>query len=680
MNIIDGFRRLFSGKSGETTEGKDTPVGYSFNGDELYKDDIVADIKQKLEKRRSERRTFEAQWLLNANFLYGHQYCDINVHTGEIETIEPLFDYSERGVFNRIAPLIETRLANIRTVKYAMTVNPRTSEIEDWEKADISSKLLRYTQSHTNFNSKLSDIAIPWAELTGTSFILSWWDTSKGNEVARIEHVEVDENGEETRTTETIYQGDLNYGVLSSYEVFPESLYKQEIEDQHDIIIEQIMTVEEIYDRYNIKVDGRQCQTYVLSPIAAAGGLGQENSVFGLSRQTVENSETVITYFERKSRAFPEGRTIIIIGDELIYYGPMPYEQIPLVAIKSKIVVGQFYGKSVIQDLIPLQRAYNAVCNKILEHVQNIASNAITVEQGSLIDIDEYIENGIPPNAILEYQKDSKPPQPLQRAPLDQSTLSQYQSLKNDMEYVAGISQLMVYGDTPSGVDSGVAIENLRQIDSTRLSLTTENIRASVKKVAILWLKIYKEHMTGYRVCQIAGSNDVGGVLTWCSDDINSFDVEFDTENELVFSQEKQRQNFIEAWNMGLFRDADGTIPREITTKFLELMKLGRYSDMMGVEDLQRQTAQRENTFFLNGVIPQRGEYDDDDIHLYEHKKFVLQMKFRVMQSKNPEYCARFYAHMKEHEAAIAQKLVAQQQILGGEQGAAIAAPGDIYG
>ena len=72
MNIIDGFRRLFSGKSGETTEGKGTPVGYSFNGDELYKDDIVADIKQKLEKRRSERRTFEAQWLLNANFLYGH--------------------------------------------------------------------------------------------------------------------------------------------------------------------------------------------------------------------------------------------------------------------------------------------------------------------------------------------------------------------------------------------------------------------------------------------------------------------------------------------------------------------------------------------------------------------------------------------------------------------------------
>lgn len=675
MSILDGIRRLFSGKTDET----DAPIAHDFEGKELTKEDVVAEIHNKLEKRRSERRSFEAQWLLNSNFLYGHQYCDINTYTGEIETIEPPYDYSERGVFNRISPLIETRMSHIKTVKYAMTVNPRTNELDDWEKADISTKLLTYLQSNTDFNGQLSELAIPWSELTGTSFILSWWDTSKGDEVARVESV-IDEDGEKKVTTESIYEGDLNYGVLSSYEVFPESLYKQKVEDQHDIIIEQVMTVEEIYDRYGVRVKGKSCETYVLTPVPAAGGLGQVNTVYGLSRQTVEDSEKVITYFERKSRAYPDGRIIIIIGDELIYYGGLPYEQIPLVAIKSKIVVGQFYGKSVIQDLIPLQRAFNAVCNKILEHIQNIASNAVTVEEGSLTDIDEYIENGIPPNAILEYRQGMKPPQPLQRAPLDQATINQYRDLKTDMEYVAGVSQLMVYGATPAGIDSGVAIENLRQIDSTRLSLTTELIRDSVRKVAIIWLKIYKEHMTGYRVCQIAGSNDVGGVLTWCSDDINSFDIEYDTENELVLSQDKQRQNFIEAWNLGLFRDADGTIPREITTKFLELMKLGRYSDMMGVEDLQRQKAQRENTFFLNGVIPQRGEYDDDDIHLYEHKKFVLQMKFIIMQQKNKEYCDRFYAHMKEHEMAITQKVLATQNLLGGVQGAAMAAPDNTNG
>ncbi len=101
---------------------------------------------------------------------------------------------------------------------------------------------------------------------------------------------------------------------------------------------------------------------------------------------------------------------------------------------------------------------------------------------------------------------------------------------------------------------------------------------------------------------------------------------------------------------------------------------------MMGVEDLQRQKAQRENTFFLNGVIPQRGEYDDDDIHLYEHKKFVLQMKFIIMQKKNKEYCDRFYAHMKEHEMAITQKVLATQNLLGGVQGAAMAAPDNTNG
>lgn len=669
MGIIDGIRRLFGDKTPDSVADK--PVGNDFLGKEIFKDDVVSDIKQKLEKRRADRRSFELQWLLNSNFLSGHQYCDINTNTGEIESIPPPFEYSERGIYNRVTPLIETRLANIRTVKYAMSVNPRTNEIDDWEKADISTKLLRYTQIYSKFNDCISDLIIPWAELTGTSFVLSWWDIGKGKEISRA----VMSDGDKT-TMEALYEGDLNYGVLSSYEVFPESLYKQNVSDQRDVIIEQIMSAEEIYDRYNIRIDGKQCDTYVLTPIPAAGGLGQENAVFGITRQTAEKSEKVITYFERKSRAFPDGRTIIIIGDELHYYGGMPYEEIPIVSVKSKIVVGQFFGKSVIQDLIPLQRAYNGVCNKILEYIQTITSNPLIVAKGSVEDIDEFIENGIPPNSIIEVDSgvaSGLVPRRLENSALPDTVISQYESLKGDMEYSAGVSQLMVYGAPPSSDTSGKAIENLRQIDSTRLSLTTENIRTGVKNIAIQWLKIYKLHMSGYRVCLISGSNDIGGVVTWCSDDINSYDVEYDSENELVLSQDQQRKNFLEAWQMGLFRDADGTIPREITQKFLELMKLGRYSDMMGIEDLQRQSAQRENTFFLNGIIPKRGEYDDDDIHLYEHKKFVLQMKFRIYQGKNKEYCDMYYAHMKEHEAVLVQR--AAQNIMQGEQGAAMAVP-----
>ena len=42
------------------------------------------------------------------NFLAGNQYCDMNTYRGDIEQIEPVYDWLEREAFNRIAPLIET--------------------------------------------------------------------------------------------------------------------------------------------------------------------------------------------------------------------------------------------------------------------------------------------------------------------------------------------------------------------------------------------------------------------------------------------------------------------------------------------------------------------------------------------------------------------------------------------
>jgi hypothetical protein len=52
------------------------------------------------------------------------------------------------------------------------------------------------------------------------------------------------------------------------------------------------------------------------------------------------------------------------------------------------------------------------------------------------------------------------------------------------MEYVAGVSQLMVSGNPRSGVDSGVAMQTLRDIDNTRLALTGNNIRDAVLDLA----------------------------------------------------------------------------------------------------------------------------------------------------------------------------------------------------
>ena len=638
-------------------------------GQVLYKEDIIQKVLEDLEKRKTERSILEQQWTLNANFLVGNQYCEINPYRGDIEQLEPVYDWLERETFNQIAPLIETRIANLRKINYMMKVKPATNELDDYAKAETSTNVLQHTQKATDFESK-KNTAINWNELTGNCFFLSWWDKDKGEKLAVEQILEVDENGEQTNKETAYFQGDLDYGLITPYEIYPESIFKQTIEAQRSIILEQVKTVDDIYDLYGVKVEGSNVETFELTPIGSGGGFGYENTTVTIGHRTIDNAEKVITYFERPSKHKPNGQMIIIVGDDnLVYYGDLPYSRIPIVQTVCIEVAGQFFGKSAIERMIPIQRAYNGCVNRIHEYIKHIAIGSYIAEEGS-IDIEEYEQNGQAPGAMLVYKSGTEAPTPIPNGVLPSEVMTERYNLKQEMEYAAGVSQLMVYGATPSGVTSGTAIDNLREIDNTRLSLTGDNIRNAVKKLAIMWLEIYKMYATTHRIVNYVGGNNIGKAIIWSNQDINSYDVDYTTENELLLSEDAQKQRFFDAYNMGLFTDSNGVIPPRVKQKALEYMKCGNYSDIMSIDQLQIQAAQRENVFFENGVIPEVSEFDEHEIHIEEHLRYILQMDFQLLKNRKPEYAEALENHLRQHKEVVAmeeqQKLMQMQGIGGG--------------
>lgn len=636
------------------------------DGNALFKEDIIAEILNELQKRKTQKGLLEKQWILNANFLAGNQYCDINLNSGDIEQTENAIDGTCREIFNNIAPLIETRIANLKKINYMMNVKPATNELDDYTKAEVSTSILQYTQKSTDFASK-KDTMIYWNELCGNCFWLSWWDKDKGEKYAEETIAEIDENGIEHKETKAYYQGDLDYGLVTPYEVFPENIFKQGVENQRSIILEQAKSVEDIYDLYGIHVEGGNVETFELTPIVSGGGFGYENTVLSIGHRTAENSAKIVTYLERPSKHKPNGRMIIIVGDEhIVYYGDLPYSKIPLVQTVCHEVAGQFFGKSTIQDLIPLQREYNNVMNSIHEYIKRISLGNLLVEEGSIVDMEELELHGCEPGYPIIYHNGSTPPHPLQNASLPSEFMAERQNLRNDMEYVAGVSQLMVTGNAPSSNMSGTAISNLVEIDNTRLSLTGDHIRNSVRKLAVLWLEIYKKYATAYRIVNYIGSNNIGKAFAWSSDDINSYDVEYTTENELMTSDEVQKQRFFDMFNMGLFTDDNGRIPMRVKMRMIEYTKAGNYGDIMNLNLLQMQAAQRENEFFKNGVIPQISDFDEHEVHIEEHKRYILQTDFYILKRKKPEYAAMFENHIKEHEKIAEEKQ--RQSVLGNIQ------------
>lgn len=667
--VIANVGSLFGLKGRDKDGNNANAIDVDEDGKTLFKEDIIQKVLDDLEKRKTERNPLEQQWTLNANFLVGNQYCDINPYRGNIEQIEPVYDWLERERFNQIAPLVETRIANLRKINHMMKVKPATNELDDYAKAEISTSVLQHTQKSSDFESKKNTM-INWNELTGNCFWLSWWDKDKGEKYAVEQTLDVDENGNEKKEETAYFQGDLDYGLITPYEVYPESIFKQTVEAQRSIILEQVKTVDDIYDLYGIKVEGSNVETFELTPVGSGGGFGYENTTVTIGHRTMDDAEKVITYFEKPSKHKPNGQMIIIVGDEhLVYYGDLPYSRIPLVQSVCIEVAGQFFGKSAIERMIPIQRAYNGCVNRIHEYIKRIAIGSFVAEEGS-INVEEFEAEGQAPGKLVIYAQGTNAPTPIQIGQLPAEIMQERYNLKQDMEYAAGVSQLMVYGQAPSGVTSGKALDNLMEIDNTRLSLTGDNIRNSTRKLSIMWLEIYKKYAKTHRIINYVGGNNIGKAIIWSNEDINSYDVDYVTENELLYSEEKQKQGFFDLFNMGMYHEKDGSIPTRVKIRAKELVKAGNFTDLVGIDELQIQAAQRENVFFENGVVPEISDFDEHEIHIEEHLRYVLQMDFQILKHKKPEYAEALENHLRQHKEAVAmeeqQAMMAQMQMASG--------------
>ena len=70
----------------------------------------------------------------------------------------------------------------------------------------------------------------------------------------------------------------------------------------------------------------------------------------------------------------------------------------------------EIYGSNgLVERLIPIQRAYNAVKNRELEYINRVSAGVIVVEDGS-VDVDDLEEDGVAPGKVIVYRSGSNAP------------------------------------------------------------------------------------------------------------------------------------------------------------------------------------------------------------------------------------------------------------------------------
>ena len=609
-------------------------------------EELVKFVRETFKTRREERRSLEQKWNLGLNYLNGNQYCEISP-TGAVEEEDPAFYWQNKNVYNHIAPIVETRLAKLSRVRPMMSVRAAGSDDSDLKTAKISSDVLNATAARINLDGVISKATL-WSETLGSAFYKVVWNGKGGKRVGELDG-------------DPVSEGDVDVFAVSPYEIFPDSLFRDDIAAVKSLIHARAMNVSDVERLYGVTVCGEDVDVFSLDKTPS--GVYSSGKI---TSAVAHDSVIVIEYYERPTEKYPNGRVITIAGDKLLSCGELPYKNgadgerdLPFVKQDSIPTAGAFFGTSIIDRLIPLQRAYNAVKNRKHEFMNRVSMGVITVEDGS-VDTDALIEDGLQPGKVIVYRQGSNPPKEMSAQSVPVDFTYEEERLTNEFITISGVSEISRNSAIPANVTSGVALQILVEQDETRLATTAENVRKAIKDVAKMVIRLFKQFAGEARMMKIAGDNKRAQVFYFNSSELTSDDVVFDTENELASTPAQKKSAVMELLSTGLLHDAQGKMSARTKAKVLEILGYGSLSNAQDLTELHVARAEEENLRFGKETV-EIEEYDDHVIHIDEHTRFLLSNVSGGRRDDKVKAAA--LEHLKKHKNALAE-LTARSEII----------------
>jgi hypothetical protein len=649
---------------GNNIQGSQGPINQLDPGTQ----EIVAFVEKEFKRREEERRPLELQWRLNAAFLEGNQYVDINTAAGTIDEIPPLYPWQEREVFNHIAPIVETRIAKLSRMRPILKVRPGSGEQQDIRASKICSQLISNVYNDNGIRD-LQNEAYLWSEACGSVLFKNVWNPNKGAVIAVAINAETGER-------EEIREGDIDTVLVPGQEIYPDSIYHQDIKQCKSIIHARAYHVDDTEEIWGVRVKPEKTVVMELQrTMTSIGGLGYGTGQYHFGTTELENHALVKEYHERPTKQHPQGRLIIVAGKQMLYSGPLPFPVdeddklgLPFTKVDCITRAGCFFGKTVVERCIPVQRRYNALRNRKAEHLNRVAIGQWTVEDGA-VDLDIFEENAGFPGAIHTYQKGFSAPQPVQQPSLPNDFNTELQDLLTEFSMLSGVSEMSRMSQAPPGVKSGVALSIALEQDDTRLSSTAQNVEMFLIENGKQWLRLYKAFSQGMRTIRRIGKDNVVELLDWQASDLRSDDVILDTFSALAESPAQRRQMIFDLLNTPLFIDPEtGKISKEMRAKIFEMIEFGNWESADDMDELHISKAERENRIMqTGGQIPSAANYDDHLIHISRHNQFRLTVEYEEMMSQNPLIDLIYQSHVDQHLMALMPAMPSPQTMAPGQ-------------
>jgi len=612
-------------------KGTDTPA-QNVNEDLTQ---LRGKIIEKTNKIRRMRVSYERQWITNVAFLYGKHYFELESRGAksgleqrivwELKNIQR--QKLTRRTSNYILPLYRSLHARMLQMKAVVNIEASTRTENDRNAARAATEFIEDFWDTANQRNPVLCDKYPGMQLTisklltymlstGGGYLYPFWNPNSPGKTVLNGQVQEGKIGQ------------VEVEVCHDFEVLPDPLGRS-------LTREKVASTEELFYLFGKEVkptdvEISDSEKQILNMLEG-----------GTSDMKYDNAAKVYYHWELPSGKHPNGRQMIFTDKEWLQE-PIDLDPdyrgcLPMFRFRYLDIMLSQYSQGFVDQLIQSQEEYNFTISKLYGY-KKWMSGKLKVPQGCAMKTRYDDEIG----QIIIYNSSYGEPHWDMPKSAPAQLFKDLDRIRRDMEDIAAVHDVSL-SRVPRGVKSGVAIENLTELDNTSISpqliSTEEKLGFFVETV----LEMIKNHYSEPRLLSTAGEDLGVQVRSFQGSEVEgNRRVKVTLGSSLPMSKEARRTTIL------------GLADKEYITKE-KALKLLEFGDVEGIFHSVDETAEKaELEEMLTGIVFQAFPWETHHIRLKVLSDFMNTKKFRDMvQSQDPEQqkiAGNIIDHRSQHQ------------------------------
>lgn len=637
---------------------------------------LCTDWEKRFLKMVDARQPFERQWYLNIAFYFSRQYAAwVGSEAAGKFTLQDLparRRWHVRVVANKIQPIVRNELTKLNKEEPQFYCVPSTSENEDIAAARAAELIAEYTLDTGGYR-KARRVATLWTLLCGSGYL----------------HPHL--TGNKSEVFGKLTPDKLKIKAPTTFNIYVPNLAVENIEDQKYVIHSYLSDPEELYAMYGIEVPTEEIPK----------GADYENRILSMMGIKDNNNSTkgalVKEVYVKPNYMFPNGCAFITAGGKLLYMNEKldesvenvtddlgSYEKISYSRPKEKteeeieyldanhstqgkdgykeheypykhgmypfikidhIPAARYYGLSVIEGIIPLQKEYNRARSQIRQSSNLTAQSQWTYQIGS-IENPQKLTNE--PGIAIPYRAGFQPPTPVKNPDFPVYAIQDQDRILKDIDDFSGQYEIS-HGRTPPGVEAASAIAYLKEENDTRIYHTSASIEEATQDLGVQILSLIQEFWSREKIIKVTSRNNKDDVEAFKVADMkNNTDFRVEPGSMAPRSRAARQALILELMKSGFIKPEEGL-------QYLQLIETNRLWDDMQIDSRQ---VQRENMMFKKGVDLPINSYDNNELHVLYHQKWMKTQDYELL---DPQIKEQIEHHVRTHKMEIARLQQAMQ-------------------